>query len=102
MDIFGDDLCAGLRRELAEHHELDPLRHAVEQRDGALQSRVLYQAAVDHVALVISELGTKDQNYRPDVNFQSSLERFIRAHRARLQLRDCTNFILKTDGPTKE
>ena len=59
VDVFGDDLCTGLRRELAEHHQLDPLRHSVEQSDGALQSRVLHQAAVDHIALVISELQIK-------------------------------------------
>lgn len=59
MDVFGDHFCAGLRGEFAEHHQLDPLWHAVEQSDGSLQSWVVYKAAMDDVALVISELGTK-------------------------------------------
>ncbi|TNN58338.1 hypothetical protein EYF80_031460 [Liparis tanakae] len=57
MDVFADNLCPGLRRQLAEHHELHPLRDSVEQSDGALQSRVVHQAAVDHVALVASSVG---------------------------------------------
>lgn len=59
MDVFGDDFCTGLRCEFAEHHQLDPLRDTVEQSNGPLQSWVVHKAAVDHIALVISELGTK-------------------------------------------
>lgn len=56
VDVLGDDLCSGRRRQFAEHHELHPLRHAVEQRDGAVQGGVVHQAAVDHVAVIVREL----------------------------------------------
>ena len=44
------------RGGLAEHHELDPLGHAVEEGDEALQHGVVHGAAVHHKAVVVLEL----------------------------------------------
>jgi len=51
-----DDGCTLLRRGLAEHHALDPLRQAVEQRHGPLQLGVVFQRRRRRVALEVLEL----------------------------------------------
>lgn len=60
VDVLGDDLRTGLRRQLAQYHKLDPLRNSIEECDGPLQSWIVNQATVDHVAAVIGELGNED------------------------------------------
>lgn len=47
-----------LGRGLAEHHELDPLRDAVEEHDEALQDGVIHGAAVSHEAVIVLKLNT--------------------------------------------
>jgi len=51
-----DDAGSLLRRRLAEHHALDPLRQAVEQRHGPLQLGVVLERRRRRVALEILEL----------------------------------------------
>lgn len=36
MDVFVDDLCSVLRGEFTKNHQLNPLRDAIKQSDGAL------------------------------------------------------------------
>lgn len=55
-DEMGDDSCSLLGGGLAEHHELDPLGDAVEERDEALQDGVVHRAAVHHEAVVVLKL----------------------------------------------
>lgn len=53
---MGDDDSSLRGGGLAEHHELDPLRDAVEESDETLQDGVVHRAAVRHKAVVVLEL----------------------------------------------
>lgn len=53
---MGDDVGPLRGGGLAEHHELDPLGDAVEERDEALQDGVIHRAAVHHKAVVVLKL----------------------------------------------
>lgn len=55
-DEVGDDSCPLWGSWLAEHHELDPLRDAVEEGDETLQDGVVHSAAVHHKAVVVLKL----------------------------------------------
>lgn len=53
---MGDDGSSLRGSGLAEHHELDPLRDAVEESDETLQDGVVHGAAMHHKAVVVLEL----------------------------------------------
>lgn len=63
-DEMGNDSGPLRRRGLAEHHELYPLRNAVEERDEALQDRVVHGAAMHHKAVVVLELGGQGRHWK--------------------------------------
>jgi len=80
-----DDAGSLLRRRLAEHHALDPLRQAVEQRHGTLQLGVVLERRRRRVALEVLELQIFTNhitnalnNLASDVVSAGSLSAFIR------------------------
>lgn len=62
IDKLCDHFCPLQGCRLAENHELDPLGDAVKQSNRSLQSRIVLQAAVDHIALVVCELTRKGKD----------------------------------------
>lgn len=59
-DEVGDDCSPLGGGGLAEHHQLDPLRHTIEECDEALQDGVVYCAAMHHKTVVALELEDKE------------------------------------------
>lgn len=55
-DEVGDDGGSLRGGGLAEHHKLDPLGDAVEERDETLQDGVIHRAAMHHKAVVVLKL----------------------------------------------
>lgn len=66
IDKFCDDFCPLLGGWFAKNHQLDPFRDSIKQSNRSLQGWVILQAAMDDIALVISELikeGLESLNY---------------------------------------
>lgn len=59
---MGDDISSLRGGGFAEHHELDPLGDAVEERDETLQDGVIHRAAVHHKAVVVLKLKGEVEN----------------------------------------
>lgn len=57
VDELGEDLRSLLGCVSAEDHQLHPLGDAVAHHDGALESRVVPDRALHHIAAVVQELG---------------------------------------------
>lgn len=62
IDKLCDHFCPLQGCWLAENHELDPLGDTVKQSNRSLQSRIVLQAAMDYIALVVCELTRKGKD----------------------------------------
>lgn len=72
-----DDSSSLLGGGFTEHHQLDPLRDAVEKRYEPLQDGIIHRTAVPHKTMVILKLDTKQTRPALEINQNYSISRLL-------------------------